>query len=110
MSMDGARAATRGDAWKKIHRVCACGITVYGNGRQHERRCPSNLRERGWPLAKGMLAVLRESGLRASHIVAIERALGQRSLAGDRPELLGWRDFRDLVWRLAEEAKRGEQR
>lgn len=107
MSMDGARAAARRDAWRKIHHQCACGFTVHGNGKSHQRACHVHLRESGWPLTESMREALREDGLRAPQITAVELALGRQALAGDDPNRLDWRDFRDLVWRLASKVTAG---
>lgn len=110
MSMDGARASARQNAWMKITYGCPCGRTIHGNGRAHQRSCRAHLTKLGWPLDEGMRqAVLREyRGREAARILrAVERALGafyaERRRSGDRG-VLPWPAQRELIWSYAEDA------
>lgn len=108
--MDGARASARRNAARKIKHTCACGRLIVGNSKSHERWCEVNLRERGWPLDRGMADAIRNEIPDSTSIDVIrhvERELGriylERRAAGDMSDL-PWTEYRDLVWRLAEEA------
>lgn len=101
---DSKKARFAGHA--RTGHACECGLTVYGNGRKsHYRACPAYLREVGWPLDEGMASALREDGLRAEQITAIQRKLGEQALASNNPSKLAWREFRDLVWKIADEVR-----
>lgn len=95
--MDGARSSARRNAWQKIHFECPCGRTIYGNGKSHQRSCKRHLAEWGWPLDEGMRSALLDEGV---PIRPVELALGAQTI---NPQYLRWVDFRDLVWRLADE-------
>lgn len=113
--MDGAKQGRRRAAYQKIRHDCACGRELRGNlAKSHLRTCETNLRESGWPLDAGMQdALLKEYGGRrqpptyAQIVRAVERGLGQiyleRRQRGDKTPL-PWIEYRDTVWRLAEEA------
>ncbi|MCT7372992.1 hypothetical protein [Mycolicibacterium llatzerense] len=111
--MDGARAGARRMAHRKITHECACGRVLYGNlATSHLRSCEQNLRVNGWPIDAGMRdALLREySGRRYVEVLtAVERGLGRiyldRRAGGDKSPL-PWLEYRDTIWRLAEEAAR----
>ena len=95
--MDGARSSARRNARSKISYECPCGRVVYGNGKQHQRSCKKHLAEIGWPLDEGMRDALRSEKV---DYRAVERALGAQTI---NPSNMPWADFRDLVWRLADE-------
>lgn len=92
-----ARTAPRGEA-------CECGLTVYGPSRRaHYRTCPDYLRVAGWPLDEAQLAELREDGVRADQVRAIERRIADHVLSGaPNPAQLSWRALRDFVWDIAD--------
>lgn len=101
-----SNAAARRSAWRNIHITCACGREVYGNGKSHFRACTVSLESDGWPLDESMRHALREEGYRSATIRAVERGLGRiyldRRASGDKTALR-WAEYRDTVWRLAEE-------
>lgn len=110
--MDGARSSARRNAWQKINRECPCGRVVHGNGKAHERTCEAHLRKHGWPLDAGMVAAIHDfyppiAG-RTPLVGEVERRLGavylERRAVGDKTEL-PWREYRDLVWQFADEAR-----
>lgn len=114
-AMDGIRESNRRNAGRKIKHTCACGRLIIGNGKAHQRWCEVHLRERGWPLANSMADAIRNEypGSTSSDIIRhVERELGriylERRAAGDMSDL-PWREYRDLVWRLAEEAGASEE-
>lgn len=109
MSMDGARASARRNAWQKISIDCPCGRRVHGNGKAHQRSCDVHLRTHGWPLEDAMVAaILDEYRGQGAHVVgAVQKRLGQdylaRRAAGDKTEMR-WIEYRDKVWQYADEA------
>jgi len=108
--MDGARDSARRGAARKIHETCVCGRDVFGNGKQHQRSCERHLRERGWPLDRGMRDALRRHHWRCEPYRVVREAemllglvvLDRRAAGNDDP--MPWRELRDLVWDLAERA------
>lgn len=110
MSMDGARASARRNAYKKIRHDCACGRTLRGNlAISHLRACETNLAQRGYPLEQSMQQALRDH-YRPNYgiITAVERGLGQiflnRRRAGNK-QPMPWIEYRDTIWQLAEQAE-----
>lgn len=117
MSMDGAREGRRRNAYRKISRKCACGRQLHGNlSVTHMRTCQVNLEVSGWPMDAAMKqALLEEYGGRrtvpnyAEIVRTVEKELGviylARRAAGDKTPL-GWNEYRDTVWRVADQAVR----
>ncbi|MCV7003479.1 hypothetical protein [Mycolicibacterium alvei] len=110
--MDGAKASVRRAAAAKPKLDCSCGRTVYSNAgiRAHQKACEVSLRQYGWPLDDAMRrAVFEEYGTKAAVAILRHVQLGlgaiylTRRLAGHKTEMR-WTDFRDTVWRLADEA------
>jgi hypothetical protein len=111
MSMDGAKAGARREAYRKIHTTCACGRRLEGNfAVSHLRTCETNLRENGWPIEDGMKQALMQEYRSSGYVQilrAVELKLGQLYLArrasGDKTAL-PWREHRDTIWVFADEA------
>lgn len=92
--------------------VCPCGRRVYGNGRSaHFRACRYYLTEHGYPLDEGLCSAIREEH-GPGVVIEVQRRLGAlqvsrrgKSEYAAEPDLrrLRWRDFRDLVWKIADE-------
>jgi hypothetical protein len=95
----------RADAWRKIHRTCPCGREVFGNGKAHQRSCEAHLSAYGWPLDDGMAdAVRRECAPGA--VTYVQARLGEMYLErrhSGKVAPLSWAEYRDAVWRFADE-------
>ncbi|OHU12784.1 hypothetical protein [Mycobacteroides chelonae] len=103
----------RKNGWRKIHSTCVCGREIYGNGKSHWRSCEQHLKTSGWPMETAMVHALFAEGHGADIVRAVELGLGKlylkRRAEGVKIEL-PWREYRDTVWQLADEAvqlKRG---